>query len=108
MKLFPFLKGKPIYGNYGRDEDFQELLKNGGSLTGTVLLFRAGEITFADKVGFVSWTPIKRQEYSLPKETRAHPGRRGPGGLIEGLSPMSLLPIGYPPSDSACVAFSSL
>nr|XP_020671175.1 transferrin receptor protein 1 isoform X2 [Pogona vitticeps] len=44
------VSGKPIYGNYGRDEDFQELLKNGGSLTGTVLLFRAGEITFADKV----------------------------------------------------------
>ncbi|KAJ7324647.1 hypothetical protein JRQ81_017667 [Phrynocephalus forsythii] len=44
------VSGKPVYGNYGREEDFRELFKGNGSLAGTVMLFRAGEITFAEKV----------------------------------------------------------
>ncbi|KAH0624240.1 hypothetical protein JD844_007854, partial [Phrynosoma platyrhinos] len=43
------VSGKPVYANYGRDEDFRELLKR-VNITGTVVLVRAGEIAFAEKV----------------------------------------------------------
>ncbi|XP_042313319.1 transferrin receptor protein 1 isoform X2 [Sceloporus undulatus] len=44
------VSGKPVYANYGRDGDFRELLKGFVNITGTVVLVRAGEIAFADKV----------------------------------------------------------
>ncbi|NXJ38556.1 TFR1 protein, partial [Ciconia maguari] len=42
--------GKPIYVNYGLKADFQKLQKIGVSLNGTIIIFRAGKITLAEKV----------------------------------------------------------
>ncbi|XP_061493564.1 transferrin receptor protein 1 [Rhineura floridana] len=44
------VSGKPVYANYGRSEDFRELLKKNFNLSGAVILVRAGEIAFAEKV----------------------------------------------------------
>lgn len=44
------VSGKPVYANYGRDEDFRELLRSGVDFAGSVVLLRAGEIAFADQV----------------------------------------------------------
>ncbi|XP_062832980.1 transferrin receptor protein 1 [Anolis carolinensis] len=43
------VSGKPVYANYGRDEDFRKLLENVPNINGTVVLVRAGEIPFAKK-----------------------------------------------------------
>ncbi|NXG74491.1 TFR1 protein, partial [Baryphthengus martii] len=40
--------GKPVYVNYGLKADFQKL--EGISLNGTIIIFRAGKITLAEKV----------------------------------------------------------
>uniref|UniRef100_A0A668AR56 Transferrin receptor 1b n=1 Tax=Myripristis murdjan TaxID=586833 RepID=A0A668AR56_9TELE len=43
-------EGKVVYGNYGRPEDLDVLLKKNISLAGCVLLLRAGRTSFAQKV----------------------------------------------------------
>ncbi|NWS24063.1 TFR1 protein, partial [Polioptila caerulea] len=42
--------GKPIYVNYGRKEDFQKIRNNNVPMNGTIIVFRAGKITLAEKV----------------------------------------------------------
>ncbi|NWW64342.1 TFR1 protein, partial [Ifrita kowaldi] len=42
--------GKPIYVNYGRKEDFQQIRNMHVPMNGTIIIFRAGEITLAEKV----------------------------------------------------------
>ncbi|NXY65947.1 TFR1 protein, partial [Callaeas wilsoni] len=42
--------GKPIYVNYGRKEDFQKIRNMHGPMNGTIIIFRAGKITLAEKV----------------------------------------------------------
>ncbi|NXH93268.1 TFR1 protein, partial [Pachycephala philippinensis] len=42
--------GKPIYVNYGRKEDFQKIRNMHVPMNGTIIIFRAGEITLAEKV----------------------------------------------------------
>ncbi|NXR55891.1 TFR1 protein, partial [Hippolais icterina] len=42
--------GKPIYVNYGRKEDFQQIRAMHGPMNGSIIIFRAGEITLAEKV----------------------------------------------------------
>lgn len=42
-----FFQGKPVYANYGRDEDFSIFANQ---TVGSVILVRAGKITFAEKV----------------------------------------------------------
>uniref|UniRef100_A0A668A2V9 Transferrin receptor 1b n=1 Tax=Myripristis murdjan TaxID=586833 RepID=A0A668A2V9_9TELE len=44
------VEGKVVYGNYGRPEDLDVLLKKNISLAGCVLLLRAGRTSFAQKV----------------------------------------------------------
>lgn len=40
-----------MYGNYGRQEDLQVLHTHNVGLEGSVLLLRAGNISFAEQVG---------------------------------------------------------
>ncbi|NWT69268.1 TFR1 protein, partial [Prunella himalayana] len=42
--------GKPIYVNYGRKEDFQDIRNMHVSMNGAIIILRAGEITLAEKV----------------------------------------------------------
>ncbi|NWU35024.1 TFR1 protein, partial [Hylia prasina] len=42
--------GKPIYVNYGRREDFQEIRNVHGPMNESIIIFRAGKITLAEKV----------------------------------------------------------
>ncbi|NXU62182.1 TFR1 protein, partial [Horornis vulcanius] len=42
--------GKPIYVNYGRKEDFQEIRKMHVPMNESIIIFRAGKITLAEKV----------------------------------------------------------
>ncbi|XP_077204157.1 transferrin receptor protein 1 [Paroedura picta] len=42
--------GKPIYANFGRNEDFDTLKERKISINGTLILVRAGKIAFAEKV----------------------------------------------------------
>ncbi|NXR03049.1 TFR1 protein, partial [Sagittarius serpentarius] len=42
--------GKPVHVNYGLKADFQKIQKQGVSLNGTIIIFRAGKITLAEKV----------------------------------------------------------
>ncbi|XP_074887704.1 transferrin receptor protein 1 isoform X1 [Buteo buteo] len=42
--------GKPVHVNYGLKADFQKLQKQGVSLNETIIIFRAGKITLAEKV----------------------------------------------------------
>ncbi|NXS34815.1 TFR1 protein, partial [Pomatostomus ruficeps] len=42
--------GKPIYVNYGRKEDFQKIRNMRVPMNGTIIIFRAGKITLAEKV----------------------------------------------------------
>ncbi|XP_074859919.1 transferrin receptor protein 1 isoform X2 [Carettochelys insculpta] len=42
--------GEPVYANYGQAEDFQELKAKKISINGSVVLVRAGKISFAEKV----------------------------------------------------------
>ncbi|XP_005525050.1 PREDICTED: transferrin receptor protein 1 [Pseudopodoces humilis] len=42
--------GKPIYVNYGEKEDFQKLRNVGIPMKGTIIIFKAGKITLAEKV----------------------------------------------------------
>ncbi|NWI04470.1 TFR1 protein, partial [Tichodroma muraria] len=42
--------GKPIYVNYGRKEDFQKIRNVRVPMDGTIIIFRAGKITLAEKV----------------------------------------------------------
>ncbi|XP_063162321.1 transferrin receptor protein 1 [Candoia aspera] len=44
------VSGKPVYANYGRKEDFKVLLEKSISPNGTVIIVRAGRLTFAEKV----------------------------------------------------------
>ncbi|XP_068438186.1 transferrin receptor 1b [Clinocottus analis] len=44
------VQGKLVYGNYGRPEDLQVLQKKNVVLSGSVLLLRAGKISFAEQV----------------------------------------------------------
>ncbi|KAM6443850.1 transferrin receptor protein 1 isoform 1-T3 [Liasis olivaceus] len=44
------VSGKPVYANYGRKEDFKVLLKMVINMNGTVIVVRAGRISFAEKV----------------------------------------------------------
>ncbi|XP_070709410.1 transferrin receptor 1b [Pempheris klunzingeri] len=44
------VEGKLVYGNYGRQEDLDVLQKKNVELTGSVLLLRAGKISFAEQV----------------------------------------------------------
>lgn len=43
-------QGKLVYGNYGRPEDLDAVQKENVGLTGSVLLLRAGKISFAEQV----------------------------------------------------------
>ncbi|NWU68502.1 TFR1 protein, partial [Pterocles burchelli] len=43
------VEGRPVYVNYGRKDDFQKI-KLRVSLNGTIIIFRAGKITLAEKV----------------------------------------------------------
>lgn len=43
-------QGKPVYANYGQKEDFQKLKEMNIPINGSVVLVRAGKITFAEKV----------------------------------------------------------
>lgn len=40
-----------MYANYGRQEDLQVLQDNSVGLEGSVVLLRAGKISFAEQVG---------------------------------------------------------
>nr|XP_056706040.1 transferrin receptor protein 1 [Euleptes europaea] len=42
--------GKPVYANFGRNEDFVTLMGKKINMNGTVVIVRAGQITFAEKV----------------------------------------------------------
>ncbi|NXO18789.1 TFR1 protein, partial [Oriolus oriolus] len=42
--------GKPLYVNYGRKEDFQQIRNMHVPMNGTIIIFRAGKITLAEKV----------------------------------------------------------
>ncbi|XP_042653256.1 transferrin receptor protein 1 isoform X1 [Tyto alba] len=42
--------GKPVHVNYGMKADFQKLQKDGISLNESIIIFRAGKITLAEKV----------------------------------------------------------
>ncbi|NXA93227.1 TFR1 protein, partial [Melanocharis versteri] len=42
--------GKPIYVNYGQKEDFQKIRNMQVPMNGTIMIFRAGKITLAEKV----------------------------------------------------------
>ncbi|NWI42579.1 TFR1 protein, partial [Picathartes gymnocephalus] len=42
--------GKPIYVNYGRKEDFQKIRNMHVPMNGSIVIFRAGKITLAEKV----------------------------------------------------------
>ncbi|NWU99082.1 TFR1 protein, partial [Upupa epops] len=42
--------GKPVFVNYGLKDDFQRLQSQGVSLNGTIIIFKAGKITLAEKV----------------------------------------------------------
>ncbi|NWV69732.1 TFR1 protein, partial [Malurus elegans] len=42
--------GRPIYVNYGQKEDFQQIRNMGVSMNGSIIIFRAGKITLAEKV----------------------------------------------------------
>ncbi|XP_034562053.1 transferrin receptor 1b [Notolabrus celidotus] len=42
--------GKLVYGNYGRPKDFEAVQKKSVELNGSVVLLRAGNITFAEQV----------------------------------------------------------
>ncbi|NXY38613.1 TFR1 protein, partial [Pomatorhinus ruficollis] len=42
--------GKPIYVNYGRKEDFQTIRNMHVPINGSIIIFRAGKITLAEKV----------------------------------------------------------
>ncbi|XP_028289083.1 transferrin receptor 1b [Parambassis ranga] len=44
------VEGKLVYGNYGRPEDLDAVQKENVELTGSVLLLRAGKISFAEQV----------------------------------------------------------
>ncbi|TKS87474.1 Transferrin receptor protein 1 [Collichthys lucidus] len=44
------VEGKLVYGNYGRQEDLDVLQKKNVELKGSVLLLRAGKISFAEQV----------------------------------------------------------
>uniref|UniRef100_A0A8C6XAJ5 Transferrin receptor protein 1 n=1 Tax=Naja naja TaxID=35670 RepID=A0A8C6XAJ5_NAJNA len=44
------VSGKPVFANYGRKDDFKVILDKGILLNGTVVVVRAGSITFAEKV----------------------------------------------------------
>ncbi|KAM6122214.1 transferrin receptor protein 1 [Pterocles gutturalis] len=44
------VEGRPVYVNYGRKDDFQKIQKLRVSLNGTIIIFRAGRITLAEKV----------------------------------------------------------
>uniref|UniRef100_A0A8P4G223 Transferrin receptor 1b n=1 Tax=Dicentrarchus labrax TaxID=13489 RepID=A0A8P4G223_DICLA len=48
------VQGKLVYGNYGRQEDLDVLQKNSIELKGSVLLLRAGSISFAEQVDNVA------------------------------------------------------
>lgn len=43
------LQGKLVYGNYGRQEDLDVLQKNNIEVQGSVMLLRAGKISFAEQ-----------------------------------------------------------
>ncbi|ETE60535.1 Transferrin receptor protein 1, partial [Ophiophagus hannah] len=43
------IAGKPVFANYGRKDDFKVLLDKDILLNGTVVVVRAGSITFAEK-----------------------------------------------------------
>ncbi|NXC01869.1 TFR1 protein, partial [Orthonyx spaldingii] len=42
--------GKPLHVNYGRKEDFQKIRNMHFPVNGTIIIFRAGKITLAEKV----------------------------------------------------------
>ncbi|NXR58977.1 TFR1 protein, partial [Rhadina sibilatrix] len=42
--------GKPIYVNYGRKEDFQKIRNTHHPMNDSIIIFRAGKITLAEKV----------------------------------------------------------
>ncbi|NXS09811.1 TFR1 protein, partial [Neodrepanis coruscans] len=42
--------GKPVHVNYGLKSDFQKMRNLGISMNGTIVIFRAGKITLAEKV----------------------------------------------------------
>ncbi|XP_072234835.1 transferrin receptor 1b [Leuresthes tenuis] len=48
------VQGQLVYGNYGRKEDLDFVQKKGVELKGSVLLLRAGKISFAEKVSYAA------------------------------------------------------
>ncbi|KAJ6655488.1 hypothetical protein lerEdw1_005066 [Lerista edwardsae] len=62
------VSGKPVYANYGRDEDFRYLANR---TVGSVILARAGKITFAEKVANAKkWGAIGVLIYPDPSDYR--------------------------------------
>lgn len=45
------VEGEVVYVNYGRKEDYDEIIANGGNLTGKIVLARYGEVFRGLKVG---------------------------------------------------------
>ncbi|NWR32215.1 TFR1 protein, partial [Tachuris rubrigastra] len=44
------VSGKPVHVNYGLKDDFEKIRNLGISMNGTIVIFRAGKITLAEKV----------------------------------------------------------
>ncbi|NXY25561.1 TFR1 protein, partial [Atrichornis clamosus] len=78
--------GKPIYVNYGLKEDFQKIKNMGVSMNGTIMIFRAGMITLAEKVanareegavGVLMYLDYKNTDFLVPF-AHAHLGTGDP------------------------------
>lgn len=53
--------------NYGRKEDFQKIRNMHVPINGSIVIFRAGEITLAEKVSSVcpnTWLDLARGSYA--------------------------------------------
>lgn len=60
-------QGKPVHVNYGLKADFQKLQKQGVSLNETIIIFRAGKITLAEKVSSLclkAWPNLAAGSYA--------------------------------------------
>lgn len=60
-------QGKPVYVNYGLKADFQKIQKLGVLLNGTIIIFRAGKITLAEKVSSLcpkTWPNLAAGSYA--------------------------------------------
>lgn len=59
--------------NYGRKEDFQQIRNMGVAMNGAIIIFRAGEITLAEKVSSVcskAWLDLAAGSYASYSEAQ--------------------------------------